>query len=216
MCRFSDGDKFKLCGIVSYGSVRCGLEGVPGVYVQVAKFFNWIKKNTDKMCPNGQECVPASQCPEIKKKIDSIILLAELDPSLKIIQEQKISSRRCDVEGIGHEARYCCANYICPTFGDMNSDRPCTFPFKFEGKTFSKCTWHGAERTETDSNDADLLKPFFNETVSLPWCSTKVDSEGNHIKGEFGLCADECPRYEERGKFNQITTLLLNLDFNGI
>ena len=79
MCRFSDGEKFKLCGSVSYGSVRCGLKGVPGVYVNIAKFVKWVMKNTDKMCSDGNECVPASQCPEIKKQID-VINVANFDP----------------------------------------------------------------------------------------------------------------------------------------
>ena len=37
--------------------------------------------------------------------------------------------------------------------------------------------------------------PIDHEDNSKRWCSTKVDSNGNHIanQNEFGYCADDCP-----------------------
>ena len=37
--------------------------------------------------------------------------------------------------------------------------------------------------------------PIDHEDNSKRWCSTKVDSNGNHIanQNEYGYCADDCP-----------------------
>ena len=37
--------------------------------------------------------------------------------------------------------------------------------------------------------------PIDHEDNSKRWCSTEVDSNGNHIanQNEFGYCADDCP-----------------------
>ncbi len=42
--------------------------------------------------------------------------------------------------------------------------KPCQFPFTIAGRTFTRCT------TEFDPNGKN-------------WCSTNVDSKGNHIAG---------------------------------
>merc|ERR1712013_813751 len=49
---------------------------------------------------------------------------------------------------------------------------PCQFPFIIGSKTYDRCTV-----------DYD----------SAPWCSTKVDGDGNHISGYWGYCTDSCP-----------------------
>merc|ERR1719250_575054 len=49
---------------------------------------------------------------------------------------------------------------------------PCQFPFIIGSKTYDSCTV-----------DYD----------SAPWCSTKVDGDGNHISGYWGYCTDSCP-----------------------
>lgn len=41
MCRGDDG-AFRLAGLVSWG-VGCGQVGVPGVYVNVAHYLDWIE-----------------------------------------------------------------------------------------------------------------------------------------------------------------------------
>ena len=56
----------------------------------------------------------------------------------------------------------------------------CKFPFKVQGKTYHSCTYDSAHRTNY-----------------RPWCSTKVDKKGFHVKGgdNWGVCADadNCP-----------------------
>ena len=56
-------------------------------------------------------------------------------------------------------------------------DKPCIFPFKYLGQTLSQCT------TLRDPNDK-------------PWCSTKVDANGNHVTtgggGFWGHCGQDC------------------------
>ena len=63
----------------------------------------------------------------------------------------------------------------------------CIFPFKYKGVTHNACTKHGIEDTEYD-----------------PWCSTKVDNNGDHIEGGgyWGDCSEECPN--ENGKYHKI------------
>ena len=59
----------------------------------------------------------------------------------------------------------------CVTNGSGKARRgtPCVFPFKINSETFNECT------RKFDNN---------NEL----WCSTRVDSEGNHIRGNWGHC----------------------------
>lgn len=35
-------------GVVSYGSEKCGREGVPTVYTRVGKYIKWILENMDE------------------------------------------------------------------------------------------------------------------------------------------------------------------------
>ena len=53
----------------------------------------------------------------------------------------------------------------------------CVFPFNFGGETFNACTMKSAHKLE-----------------NKPWCSTKVDASGNHVKGNWGSCATNCPK----------------------
>lgn len=48
-------------------------------------------------------------------------------------------------------------------------DQSCVFPFTYKDETYTSCT----DRTDPD----DLL-----------WCATKVDPQGNYIKGNWGYC----------------------------
>ena len=53
---------------------------------------------------------------------------------------------------------------------------PCVFPFSYSGKTHTSCTTEG-------------------HPEQMPWCSTKVDAQGVHVKGggNWGLCGKGCP-----------------------
>ena len=46
---------------------------------------------------------------------------------------------------------------------------PCVFPFILDGKTYNTCT-------------------NVNDNNGKFWCSTKVDNEGKHTKGNWGYC----------------------------
>merc|ERR1712130_682893 len=48
----------------------------------------------------------------------------------------------------------------------------CVFPFTFNGVTHNECTLSG---------------------YSTPWCSTQTDGSGNHVTGNYGDCASDCP-----------------------
>ena len=58
----------------------------------------------------------------------------------------------------------------CTTSGGPKSGYNCIFPFSNNGKVYGGCT-------------CDLNSPD-----EKPWCSTKTDSDGVHIKGNWGYC----------------------------
>jgi len=60
----------------------------------------------------------------------------------------------------------------CITTGGPTPNRPCVFPFKHNGRTYSMCT--------------DVA---FNKF----WCSTATNLDGTHIIGQYGLCSSSCP-----------------------
>jgi len=60
----------------------------------------------------------------------------------------------------------------CITSGGPRPNRPCVFPFRYNGKTYSTCT--------------DI-------TIGRYWCSTATRSDGTHITGRYGLCPSTCP-----------------------
>ena len=64
----------------------------------------------------------------------------------------------------------------CLAVGGPADGKPCVFPFKFQGKTYSTCT--------------NRIK---HKKHNLPWCSTKVDERGNHISHQrkWGNCEED-------------------------
>ena len=67
---------------------------------------------------------------------------------------------------------------ICITIGGASANKPCIFPFKFNGAVYSECTWDQAHLTEHKA-----------------WCSTLVDETGHHVggQGKWGNCGPGCP-----------------------
>ena len=55
------------------------------------------------------------------------------------------------------------AEKICVTDSGATPNKPCIFPFKFNGVLYNECTWTSAHLTE-----------------HKPWCSTFVDETGEH------------------------------------
>ena len=68
---------------------------------------------------------------------------------------------------------------------NSQSEKQCQFPFIFKGRIFSACT------TVTGTNDDGDYE------YGTPWCSTKTDSNNNHISGQgvYGDCMEDgaCP-----------------------
>ena len=62
----------------------------------------------------------------------------------------------------------------------------CVFPFKYKGKTYTGC-------------------PPVLGNPGRTWCSTKTDSDGNHVSGgaNFGFCSSHCKTNAEMGKSKQ-------------
>ena len=65
----------------------------------------------------------------------------------------------------------------CTTIGGRDPGKQCKFPFRFDGITYNSCTYAGNGAGETAA-----------------WCSTKVDSSGNHVggQGKWGECPSSC------------------------
>ena len=76
---------------------------------------------------------------------------------------------------------------VCKTKGG----ELCMIPFKYRGKEFYNCSTVG------HSSDDPLDGPPY----SSPWCSTKTESDGNHISGNFDECGPNC---SELGKYRNL------------
>merc|ERR1712130_891922 len=63
----------------------------------------------------------------------------------------------------------------CNTVSGPSAEKPCVFPFTWQGKTFNSCTKEGDDQGKL-------------------WCSTMVDQAGNHItgQGQYGFCSQAC------------------------
>ena len=60
----------------------------------------------------------------------------------------------------------------CKTNGGAKPNTLCVFPFKFKGVMYTACT---------------------NVEADYYWCSTQVDGNGTHTRGNWGKCNNECP-----------------------
>ena len=69
-------------------------------------------------------------------------------------------------------------NYFteCYTVSGPGANKPCIFPFRFNGVSYNTCTLDSAEENK-------------------PWCSTLVDENNNHVPGggHYGDCGPKCP-----------------------
>ena len=69
----------------------------------------------------------------------------------------------------------------CVTVAGPSTGMKCVLPFKFKGLTFNACT-------------------KYSDPNGKPWCSTKIDDNGYHVRGggHFGYCSSDC--LTEKGK----------------
>ena len=67
-----------------------------------------------------------------------------------------------DLEHVGEK--------ICMTDGGDSPNKPCIFPFTFNGVVYNKCTWTSAHLAE-----------------HKPWCSTFVDETGKLLIFTFAI-----------------------------
>ena len=66
----------------------------------------------------------------------------------------------------------------CQTISGPDLNKPCKFPFIYQGKEYLTCT-------SVDNGDQ-------------PWCSTEVNYENHFIKTKWGNCRDSC--FSPKGK----------------
>ena len=69
----------------------------------------------------------------------------------------------------------------CVTVAGPSTGMKCMLPFKFDEFTFNAC-------------------PSDPSPTGKPWCSTKVDDNGEHVYGgpHWGECSSDCPTENER------------------
>ena len=68
-------------------------------------------------------------------------------------------------------------------------DKECVFPFWFKNHKYEECT--------TVENNG------------VPWCSTKVNTNGHHIKKHWGICGPTCPGKYEMSNVYLLMSLLI-------
>jgi hypothetical protein len=62
----------------------------------------------------------------------------------------------------------------CKTAGGNQPNMNCVFPFRYKETEYESC-----------------VTPL--PTDLMPWCSTEVNSDGNHVIGAWGDCSEGCP-----------------------
>ena len=64
----------------------------------------------------------------------------------------------------------------CYTVSGPGANKPCIFPFRYNGVSYNTCTLDAADENK-------------------PWCSTLVDDNNNHVPGggHYGDCGPKCP-----------------------
>ena len=70
---------------------------------------------------------------------------------------------------VPNREKFVCQSSSCYT----RNGKACVFPFKYAGRIYNQCI--------------DLLNG------GTPWCSTKVDSNGQHTSGFWDNCQETCP-----------------------
>jgi len=101
---------------------------------------------------------------------------------LSVFEPQWLAARGRGARGRGRVIRqYVERQGVCKTKdGPTAGGKACVFPFSFDGVTYNGCPSWPADASET-------------------WCSTKVDTAGNHVTGggNFGFCSADCPSNTE-------------------
>ena len=76
--------------------------------------------------------------------------------------------------------KYCKGNCFTTVVKDGKSaiGSQCMFPFIHKGVQYQRCTYE-------------------NSGDNQPWCSLKVDENGEHVSGQgrWGVCGKHCPKY---------------------
>ena len=98
----------------------------------------------------------------------------------------------------------------CKTVSGPDANKPCIFPFGYNGVTYNKCI-------VTNVREAKLLTElglwtaydFSWSKFQTPWCASKVDDQGRLVRGNntnlsrhITACSQDCPFDDGKGKKN--------------
>ena len=72
-----------------------------------------------------------------------------------------------------------------------NDLQSCIFPFVYSGKTYNECI-------------------NVNDPNGKFWCSTKVDTNGNHVKSYWGYCDRNCSNVTKEDQPAKVSTTSLS------
>jgi len=119
---------------------------------------------------------------------ENYVVQFQMPESMDEIDLENEKLRLVEADDSGSEVEYG-NNYSdysldgCIPFRGPGKGKPCIFPFKFTrtNKTYHSCTY---------------------DTEMEPWCSTKVNSRGEHLTGNWGQCPDSCPILDQDPSFN--------------
>ena len=90
---------------------------------------------------------------------------------------ETVGNGECDYQSHTRECNFDTGDCSqCKTNEGASPNLKCIFPFFYNGKNQTTCTWDSSNLTNNKS-----------------WCSTLVDESGNHVGGKWGDCGPECP-----------------------
>ncbi|KAI8423518.1 hypothetical protein MSG28_012622 [Choristoneura fumiferana] len=120
---YSDGNRFEVIGIVSFGPVPCGLENVPGVYTKSLTPCITIYLDTGLPCitPDGKpgDCKTLETCIPLHKLVKNGVLLQV--ETLNLLRDSY-----CGFEEVTNKPKVCCP---CVTLANKTEAGQCVNVF---------------------------------------------------------------------------------------
>jgi len=111
-------------------------------------------------------------CKNVQDNISDTVTFSRFPPGVYELRLQKNGRKRLQTQVVKLTGD-CKVKAGCATTGTSGAgaDKPCIFPFNYEGIIYRECT---------------------TVKASAKWCATKTDDDGHYISGEWGYCGEAC------------------------